>query len=276
MTSSKETSYIDRESKKLKVEKVYGKWFLDLIYKNPLGKNLRFLFTNKFFSYLYGKIQDLPLSKAKYENFIKTFDIEMSDFNLDRPNNEVPYKTFNDFFIRSFKQGKRTFPKEFHSFPAFSEGRYLIHHELNDTLTFPLKGIYLDPKSILGHDNPWTQHFDGGSLIISRLCPVDYHRFHFPDDGKLIKSYRVKGELQSVNPTGQKYNQKLYFKNERQINLLETKHFGKIGMTIDHLSNNQYNLYMLDMNLEQLIEKIGENDFENVIEDNNILRISIW
>ena len=47
-------------------------------------------------------------------------------------------------------------------------------------------------------------------------------------------------------------------------------------MTIDHLRNNQYNLYMLDMNLEQLIEKIGENDFENVIEDNNMLRISIW
>tara|TARA_Y100001970_G_C14229323_1_gene857632 strand:+ start:542 stop:1465 length:924 start_codon:yes stop_codon:yes gene_type:complete len=229
MTSSNEILFIDRETKKLKVEKVYGQWFLNLIYKNFLGKFFRFLFTNKFFSYLYGLLQDIPLSKGKYENFIKTFDIKMEEFELDNPHEEVPYKTFNDFFIRKFKQGKRVFTDTPHSLPAFSEGRYFVYQEINDFLSFPIKGIYLRPKDILGEENPWGSQFEGASLIISRLCPVDYHRFHFPDQGKIIKRYRLKGLLESVNPIGLRYNQKLYLKNERQISLLETKYFGKMA-----------------------------------------------
>lgn len=229
MSYSNEILYIDRESKKLKAEKVYGQWFLDLIYKNFLGKKIRFLFTNKLFSALYGSFQDLPLSKTKYENFIKTYDIKMDEFELDRPDAEVPYKTFNDFFVRKFKPGKRTFSESAPIFPAFSEGRYLVYQEISDSLSFPIKGVYLNPKVILGQENPWNSFFKGGSLVISRLCPVDYHRFHFPDEGKLVKSYRVEGDLHSVNPIGYKYNQKLYLKNERHVNLLETKNFGKIA-----------------------------------------------
>ena len=229
MTSSNEILYIDRETKNLKVEKVYGQWFLDLIYRNFLGKGLRFLFTNKLFSSLYGLLQDIPLSKGKYENFIKTFDIKMEEFELDRPDEKIPYKTFNDFFVRKFKPGQRVFTDTPHSLSAFSEGRYFVYQEINDSLSFPIKGKYLNPKEILGEENPWGSHFEGGSLIISRLCPVDYHRFHFPDEGKIIKSYRLKGHLDSVNPIGLRKNQKLYLKNERQISLLETKNFGKMA-----------------------------------------------
>ena len=85
----------------------------------------------------------------------------------------------------------------------------ILYQEVNDSLSFPIKGTYLNPKDILGEGNPWGSNFEGGSLIISRLCPVDYHRFHFPDEGKIIKSYRLKGHLDSVNPIGLGNNQKL-------------------------------------------------------------------
>ena len=224
-----EIHFIDRETKKIKKEKVYGQWFLDLIYSNFFGRKLRFLFTNRLFSSFYGFFQNLPLSQIKYETFINKYNINMEEFKLDQPNDKVPYKTFNHFFIRKFKEGKRPFALGPHILPAFAEGRYLVYPEINDSIHFPIKGTYLKASDFLGQYNSWGHYFQNGSLIITRLCPVDYHRFHFPDDGKIIKSYRVSGPLHSVNPIGIQHNQKLYLKNERHVNLLETKNFGKMA-----------------------------------------------
>jgi len=57
----------------------------------------------------------------------------------------------------------------------------------------------------------------------------------------------------------------------------DSKHFGKIGMTIDKSRSYIYKFYMLDISLEQLIEKIGNGDFADVIQDNHRLSNSdLW
>ena len=180
-----EILYVDRETNKIEKEKVYGQWFLDLIYKNFFGKKFRFLFVNRWFSFFYGLFQNVPLSKTKYENFIKKYHINMEEFELDHPKEKIPFKTFNHLFIRRFKKGKRPFSLDPTIFPAFAEGRYLVYPEISDSLSFPIKGTYLRPKDILGPDHSWHKYFNKGALIIVRLCPVDYHRFHYPDEGKL-------------------------------------------------------------------------------------------
>ena len=225
---SDEINIVDRENAKEMTEKVYGQWFLSLLYNSFPGKILAPFFTNKIFSKIYGSLQDLPLSQSKYESFIKNFDIKMEEYILDHPDEKVPFKTFNDFFIRQFKENARPFPKQDEEFPAFSEGRYLIYDEINDKVVFPIKGHYLGVQQIL-ENKELAEKFEGGPLIVSRLCPVDYHRFHFPDNGKIVQSYRTSGKLNSVNPIALKHSPKLYFENERHITIMETNNFGTLA-----------------------------------------------
>jgi len=65
--------------------------------------------------------------------------------------------------------------------------------------------------------------------MIARLCPVDYHRFHFPDDCKILDSYRIHGKFHSVNPVALAANGKVFLENERQVTILESDNFGKLA-----------------------------------------------
>jgi phosphatidylserine decarboxylase len=69
-----------------------------------------------------------------------------------------------------------------------------------------------------------------GPLLLARLCPVDYHRYHYPDDGKTLNSYTVHGDYHSVNPLALKYRQDILIKNERRVSIVETKKFGKLAI----------------------------------------------
>lgn len=67
-------------------------------------------------------------------------------------------------------------------------------------------------------------------MLLARLCPVDYHRFHFPDGGRVRESYHVSGRLHSVNPAALKYRGDIFATNERQVSLFESLHFGRLAL----------------------------------------------
>ena len=65
-------------------------------------------------------------------------------------------------------------------------------------------------------------------MVIIRLNPTDYHRFHFPCNCKASKSKLINGYLYSVNPFAIFKNYKIFKQNKRVLTILETKKFGKI------------------------------------------------
>jgi phosphatidylserine decarboxylase len=67
-------------------------------------------------------------------------------------------------------------------------------------------------------------------MIISRLCPVDYHRFHFPCAGIPGVSRRIGGPLFSVNPLALRVRPELLWENKRWLCELESDFFGKVLM----------------------------------------------
>ena len=138
-----------------------------------------------------------------------------------------PYSSFNHFFIRRFQHGRRPFV-DGNNLAAFAEGRYIGHDRVDDSLVLPVKGTNLNPTKLLGRTK-WEATFRDGPLLIARLCPVDYHRFHFPDDGQLVDHYTVAGRLHSVNPWALEKKSDIFFTNERHISILETRHFGKLA-----------------------------------------------
>ena len=76
---------------------------------------------------------------------------------------------------------------------------------------------------------PEKERFRNGPCLLARLCPVDYHRFHFPDSGSITHFHVETGKLHSVNPLALQKKPSLFLGNERQISVLQTRHFGLLA-----------------------------------------------
>lgn len=215
--------FISRRTGKKEKEIVYGDLGVRLLYGNPLGFALADSFlVRKWISKVYGALQSSAKSGGKVAGFVEKFRIPMEQYE------EGPFKSFNDFFIRRFRAGQRSFPKEAVVMGAFAEARYLAFQDISRPISIPVKGLGLDPMSLLG-STPDKERFRGGPCLLARLCPVDYHRYHFPDSGRISHQHFENGKLHSVNPLALQRHPELFFTNERQISLLETENFGRLA-----------------------------------------------
>ena len=224
-----EIKFYNRLSGQVEREIVYGDKFIEWLYKAETGKALSAIITKAPLSQLYGALQDSKLSQRKVAPFIKNFHINMDDFLPQEGRSEAsPYANFNQFFIRRFKPGKRPFIHEPTEMGAFAEARYFGYETVHDDETVPVKGMHLKPHALLDNKK-WKDVFHDGPMLLARLCPVDYHRFHFPDEGKILDDYRIKGLFHSVNPLALKSKENILITNERHVSILETTNFGKLA-----------------------------------------------
>jgi phosphatidylserine decarboxylase len=74
-----------------------------------------------------------------------------------------------------------------------------------------------------------AQTFAGGPVLLARLAPVDYHRIHYPDDGRTVHSDRIGGRLWTINYRALLNKPDILFRNERHVQVLETSNFGLVG-----------------------------------------------
>lgn len=226
-----EIKYFNRMTGKNEIEKVYGDSFIKFLYCSVAGKKIGSAFTNKFFSKAYGAFQDLPSSHRKVKPFIEKFNIPIQDYEPgSRPSldSSDSYRSFNEFFIRKFKLGKRSFVSESNRMAAFAEARYVGFDSIDEKSVYPVKGQYLLAKDLIANDQI-AKIFEGGPLLIARLCPVDYHRYHYPDNGKVVEHYPVAGAFDSVNPLALKYKNQIFIQNERHVSILQTENFGRLA-----------------------------------------------
>lgn len=205
-------------------EVVFGESGINFLYKNTIGKWLRPLLSrNSFLSKAYGLFQSSYLSRFQITSFIDSYKIKMSEFE------DQQYRSFNDFFIRKFKHQQRLFSKELADLCAPCEARYLFFDEVNMDSRVSIKGASINPIALI-NDSALGKKYLGGSMAIARLCPVDYHRFHFLDDCLLGQVRPIHGRYESVNPVAVQQIEDLFFKNERSLSILETSQFGNVAM----------------------------------------------
>ena len=213
----------DRKQGREIEEKVYGEGSVRFMYANPFGRGLGdALLSRRWFSRGYGWLQSRRWSGRKVEPFIERYGIPMDEYEPG------PFPTFNDFFIRRFREGARPWIRDPNVMAAFAEARYLAWSSIEDEQTFPVKGEHLSAASLMGSEER-ARDFVSGPLLLARLCPVDYHRFHYPDDGRVLDSYRAHGAFHSVNPVALKAKSDVLATNERHISILETAGFGKLA-----------------------------------------------
>lgn len=220
--------YIDRNSKQEKKEEVYGFFFVYLVYgQYPLsgffGRLLQSIARLPFISRLYGHIQNLKVSKRKVIPFIEKYKINTEEMEK-KPEQ---FTSFNDFFYRKLKKNARSFNPSTASALIPADGRYLFISDIEKQDGFYVKGKKFSLKSFLG-DAHLAERYKNGIMIIARLCPTDYHRFHFPCACIPEKPKLINGYLSSVNPSSLKHNIDVFSENKRMITLLNTESFGQV------------------------------------------------
>ncbi len=228
MSKLRPIRFVELDSGVVQEERVYGGGWIKALYGTLLGRAISALIAAPPFSRLYGWFQDRPASKRKVQPFIEKFGIQMTDFLPEEGRTaEDPYSTFNQFFTRRVTETARPFAQG-EDFPAPCDARYFAYASLNDDVSIPVKGSFFKASALLNHEK-WNDVFDQGPGFIARLCPVDYHRFHFPDTGRVLDSWRIPGALHSVNPWALAFREDIFMINEREVTILETEHFGKLA-----------------------------------------------
>ena len=190
------------------------------LYNTRLGRIfLKLIFINSFVSKVVGWFMDTKLSCVMIKKFIKSNNIDMSEYE------DKKYTSFNDFFTRKVKVEKRVFDDNKNSLSSPCDS-YVTHYKITDDLLFNVKNSLYSLSSILD-DDKLAKKYSNGDLIIFRLTPSNYHRYHYFDDGKMLYNKKIKGKFHTVNPiVYDKYE--VFKENTREYSVLKTKRFGKV------------------------------------------------
>jgi phosphatidylserine decarboxylase len=211
--------YFDRYKNSTCVEKVYGDKALRWTYGTLAGRiSLNVLVKRAIFSHWYGWRMDQPSTREKIAPFIAQYELDPSEFLCDVKD----FASFNEFFFRKLKPEARPIDTAASSVVFPADGRHLCVPDLSQCDGLFVKGEMFSLEKLL-QDRKLADRYAKGSLLLSRLCPVDYHRFHFPAAGVPGATRLINGPLFSVNPIALCQNIQILATNKRCVTELQTE-----------------------------------------------------
>lgn len=224
--SAEPIRYYHRAKQTVETEQVYGEGWLRWTYGNPLGRlSLELLVKRWAASAYYGWQMNRRSSANRILPFIVDYDLDVDEF----AKSPYVFKNFNEFFYRALKPGARPIAAGERAAVLPADGRHLAFQNVDATAGFYAKGQRFDLAAFLGEAGLAAQ-FAGGAMLISRLCPVDYHRFHFPVAGTAGEPRLINGFLYSVSPIALRRNLSYLWQNKRMITLVESPVFGRVAV----------------------------------------------
>ena len=267
---------IERKTGRLICEEEYGQTAIYFLYHHFIGRVLlKMIFARPYFSFLRGLYYNSFLSKKDIAPFVEKYGLSKE---LLKKN----YQSFGAFFSRKEavylreagkentkengegwkgkiqekrhekgQAGKRAFyataSGKLLAYKIDQEGQIIFSGSENNgesnLLPLEIKGNYYSIEKIL--KAPCPEFLKGGTLLVFRLSLPDYHRYIFPARGRLLRTKKIKGRLDSVRKEAAHF--KAFSENKREISLLELEGMGKIlhvevgAMLVGHIHNHRAN-----------------------------------
>ncbi|MBI5380548.1 MAG: phosphatidylserine decarboxylase [Opitutae bacterium] len=218
--------FYNRYTQTVETEKVAGEGWMRWLYETGSGQlALHLLVRRAALSRLYGWRMNQRYSAHKVLPFILEHEIDDREF----AKSPFLFKTFNEFFTRALKPEARPVAEgdDVAVFPA--DGRHLAFPDVDQAEGFYVKGEKFSLAELLG-DAALAEQYAGAAMLISRLCPVDYHRFHFPTAGVPGETQLINGWLYSVSPIALRRNIRYLIANKRMLTRLVSPQFGDVLM----------------------------------------------
>ena len=222
--AQKPIKYVDRESGQVRTEKVYGEQWLNWLYHNPVGEaTLWAIAKRKIVSSVYGDMMEKPSSSDKIQPFIEEYGVDISIAQ------EQNFNSFNEFFIRTLKPQARPIIQDSLAVASPADGKVLAYENINNS-DFYIKGVRFNVESFL-NNSELAKKYKNGSMIVFRLAPPDYHRYHFPVSGKVPQANtKIDGDYYSVNPLALREKAEIFWLNKREYGIIESPVFGNVVM----------------------------------------------
>ncbi|MDR1590404.1 MAG: archaetidylserine decarboxylase [Puniceicoccales bacterium] len=211
--------FYNRYTKSLEQEIICGEFFLKLLYHSAVGRlATRRLVGRKIFSQFLGYWMRHPISRKRIRSFVERYKIDM----LTAEKKIEDFISFDEFFSRKLKRDARPIAVDHRKSIFPCDGRHLLIENFEKLPSFFIKGQRFNLKTLL-QNNELFERFQNGSAVISRLCPIDYHRFHFPCDAVIRRIYQVSGDYFSVNPLVTRRKISVLFENKRVVSVLHSQ-----------------------------------------------------
>ncbi|KAI0311126.1 phosphatidylserine decarboxylase-domain-containing protein [Amylostereum chailletii] len=208
---------------------VYVRLGIRLLYKGARGRleGARARRLLKSLSIKQGIKYDSPASALDIPSFIEFHNLKVNEI-LDPLDS---FKNFNQFFYRKLKPEAR--PVEALDDPtrlvSAADCRLMAFESVTEATKLWIKGREFSVARLLG--DTYKDQFDrynGGALVIFRLAPQDYHRFHSPVDGTIGPMTYIAGEYYTVNPQAIRTTLDVYGENARKIVPIDSPQFGRV------------------------------------------------
>ncbi|XP_047180296.1 phosphatidylserine decarboxylase proenzyme 2-like isoform X1 [Vigna umbellata] len=224
----------DRKSQRLVEEIIDKKIVLSMraIYQSKIGLGLMDIGVKELLQSIsekQGTRMDSPESSADIPKFIESFKDQINLAEVKYPLEH--FKTFNEFFIRELKPDSRPIASAERDDIAVcaADCRLSAFKSVDDSKRFWIKGRKFSVQGLLGKDM-CSSAFVDGTVVVFRLAPQDYHRFHFPVSGTVEQFVDIPGCLYTVNPiaVNSKYCN-VFTENKRVVSIISTVDFGKVA-----------------------------------------------
>lgn len=147
-----------------------------------------------------GAQYDDPASKAHIAPFIQSFQLQASMADMEEPD-ASKYPNFNAFFAREIRESARPVAEPENELVTSSPAdcRLTAFPTIDLATKYWIKGTGFTLSRLL-QDEELASQFDGGSIVIARLAPQDYHRWHSPVSGVVESVQEIPGAYYTVNP----------------------------------------------------------------------------
>ncbi|OMO86881.1 Calcium-binding EF-hand [Corchorus olitorius] len=224
----------DRKTKRLVEELIDAKIVLSMraIYQSKIGLGLMDKGAKEILQSIserQGRQMNSVESAKDIPKFLEFFKDQINMAEVKYPLEH--FKTFNEFFIRELKPGARPIASMERDDVAVcaADSRLMAFKSVQDSLRLWIKGRKFSVQGLLGKEI-CSSAFVDGTLVIFRLAPQDYHRFHVPVSGTIEKFIDIPGCLYTVNPiaVNSKYCN-VFTENKRVVSIISTAEFGKVA-----------------------------------------------
>jgi phosphatidylserine decarboxylase len=154
------------------------------------------------------------------------------DFECDPTAAHYGFTSWDDFFVRTFRPGRRPVAAPDDDgviVSACESAPYRIARNLKRVDTFWLKGQPYSLRHVFA-DDPVNEEFVGGTLYQAFLSALSYHRWHSPVSGTIVRTTLVDGSYYAQSPA---VGLDPYSPNESQSYITETAARGIILIEAD-------------------------------------------
>ncbi len=207
---------------------------LEFLYNTGIGRSILKILVDRRVSCVAGHFLSSGLSCPLIPYYIKKYNMDLTNAI------DTEYCSFNEFFMRRNRflvdEGEKTIVSPCEA--------YLSAYSIDSDSHFHIKHVDYDLSRLL-RDGKLSEKFNGGTCLIFRLEPTNYHRYIYPVKGRIRATMTIDGVLHTVRPIATD-SLPVFIENSREYTIIDSSIAGRfvqmeVGALLVGKIVNEYN-----------------------------------